>query len=46
MGILSNTDWVLEYGGELFNFGVDILYLNNENYGEQTVMAQTTWTLE
>lgn len=46
MGILSNTEWVLEYGGELFNFGVDMLYLDNDNYGEQTINAQTTWTLE
>lgn len=46
MGVLSNTDWILEYGGELFNFGVDLLYLNNENYGEQMINAQTTWTLE
>lgn len=46
MGVLSNTDWVLEYGGELFQFGVDILYLNNDNYGEQNIKAQTTWMLE
>lgn len=46
MGILSNTDWVLEYGGELFQFGVDTLYLDNEDYGEQTIKAQTTWKLE